>query len=68
MIDWKLNQIDFVRKGNLEFREDQKRKNPSDNEWLNVMTEYAELIESLIVLYENKAVIDYPSKNILNIL
>lgn len=60
--------IDILRKGEPIFKEKFKGMEFSDEEWLQVMTEYPKLIERPIVVKGNKAVVGRPPENVLELV
>ena len=63
-----IKPFDLIRKGEVEYKENFKGKNLSDEEWIEVMISYPKLIERPIVLFEHKAVIGRPPENVLDII
>ena len=55
---------DIVRKGEVDFKENYKGKELSEEEWLEAMVRFPKLIERPIVVKGDKAVIGRPPENV----
>ena len=62
------NIFKFIRKGEVEFKENYKGKTLSEPEWIDAMVKFPKLIERPIVVKGNKAVIGRPPENVLTLL
>ena len=55
---------ELVRKGELDFKENFKGRELTNNEWIEAMIQYPKLIERPIVIKNNNAVIARPTERI----
>jgi len=55
---------DLLRRGEVDFKENYKGKDLSDNQWLDAMIEFPKLIERPIVVKGKKAVLGRPPENV----
>ena len=69
MVLAKLNAgpLDILRKGEAIYKEKFKGCNFTDEEWIQVMTEYPKLIERPILIGKHKAVVGRPPEKVLEI-
>ena len=63
-----MKPIEIVRKGEPVYKEKYKGKELTDNQWVQILTEYPILIERPIVIAGNKAVLGRPIENLADIL
>ena len=59
-----LKATDILRKGEAIYKEKFKGKEFTEDEWIQIMTEYPKLIERPIVVKGNKAVLGRPPENV----
>ena len=59
---------DLIRKGEPEYKENNKGKELTEDEWIGVMLKFPKLIERPIVVSNNKAVIGRPPENVRKLL
>lgn len=58
----------LIRKGEMDFKENFKGKQLSDDEWVDAMIKYPKLIERPIVLNGNRAVLGRPPQSVLELI
>ncbi len=63
-----IEPFELVRKKEVLYKENFKGKDLSDDEWIDLMVEYPNLIERPIVINGDKAVIGRPAENIEELL
>jgi arsenate reductase len=59
-----VNPFDLVRKEEKKYKEEYKKLNLNDEEWIEVMRQNPKLIQRPIVVKGNKAVIGRPPENV----
>jgi len=64
----RCSPLDIIRKGEEEFRLHFKERNLSDEDWIDLMLKFPQLIERPIVINGTKAAIGRPPENVLTIL
>jgi len=62
-----LKPIDIIRKGEKIFKEKYKTEQHTDDEWINIMIAYPELIQRPIVIKGNKAILGRPPENVIEL-
>ncbi len=68
IIKLEISPEELVRKGEKIFKEELKGKTLKDEEWIEWMIKYPQLIERPVLVHGNRAVIGRPSDNLLSIL
>lgn len=63
-----MRPIEIIRKGEPVYKEKYKGKEFTDNQWIQILTEYPILIERPIVIAGSKAVLGRPIENLADIL
>ena len=63
-----IKPLELIRKNEKIFKENFKGKEFSDDDWIKIMVENPKLIERLIIINGDKAVIGRPKENILKLL
>ena len=63
-----IKALDLVRKTEPIFKDEFKGKELSESEWVEVMVEHPKLIERLILIEGNKAVVGRPPVLVLDLL
>jgi arsenate reductase len=64
----KLKPLQLIRTKELLFKEKFEGQNLTDEQWIDIMLQYPELIERPIVVNGNEAVIGRPVERILDLL
>lgn len=63
-----IKPYDLLRRGEVDFKENFKGKELSDDEWIAAMVKYPKLIERPIVVKQKKAVLGRPPENVKTLL
>ncbi len=59
---------ELVRKNEVEFKENYKGKDLSENDYLDMIVKFPKLLERPIVVDNNRAIIGRPPENVLTLL
>lgn len=63
-----IKPFDLLRRGEVDFKENFKGKDLSDDQWIDAMINFPKLIERPIVVKGKKAVLGRPPENVKDLL